>query len=71
MSEIWSWLGDLGNSKVLSLLIFFTTFVAIVLYVYTGKKRKERLESYKNIPFIDDQDKVPGSKQGEGHDESR
>lgn len=65
MSEIWAWLGDLGNSKVLALLIFFTTFVGIVLYVYTGKQRKERLESYKNIPFIDDEDKNPASKQGD------
>lgn len=64
MSEIWAWLGDLGNSKVLALLIFFTTFVGIVLYVYTGKQRKERLESYKNIPFIDDEEKKPASKQG-------
>lgn len=65
MSEIWAWLGDLGNSKVLALLIFFTTFVGIVLYVYTGKQRKERLESYKNIPFIDDEEKNPASKQGD------
>ncbi|MDM7323371.1 MAG: cbb3-type cytochrome c oxidase subunit 3 [Gammaproteobacteria bacterium] len=65
MSEIWAWLGDLGNSKVLALLIFFTTFVGIVLYVYTGKQRKERLESYKNIPFIDDEEKKPASKQGD------
>lgn len=65
MSEIWAWLGDLGNSKVLALLIFFSTFVGIVLYVYTGKQRKERLESYKNIPFIDDEEKKPASKQGD------
>ncbi|MGK0673146.1 MAG: cbb3-type cytochrome c oxidase subunit 3 [Halothiobacillaceae bacterium] len=65
MSELWAWLGDLGNSKVLALLIFFTTFVGIVLYVYTGKQRKDRLESYKNIPFIDDEDKKPASKQGD------
>lgn len=65
MSEIWAWLGDLGNSKVLALLIFFTTFVGIVLYVYTGKQRKDRLESYKNIPFIDDEDNKPASKQGD------
>ncbi|MEW6692748.1 MAG: cbb3-type cytochrome oxidase subunit 3 [Pseudomonadota bacterium] len=65
MSEIWAWLGDLGNSKVLALLIFFTTFVGIVLYVYTGKQRKDRLESYKNIPFIDDEEKKPASKQGD------
>lgn len=63
MSAVFTWLGDLTNSKVLALLIFFTTFVAIVLYVYTGKERKQRLESYKNIPFLDDEEKSPASKK--------
>ena len=34
--------------------IFFIVFVVILLYVFTGKKRSKRLESYKNIPFLDD-----------------
>ena len=38
----------------MALVIFFVTFVAIVIYVYSGKKRKQRLESYKNIPLQDD-----------------
>ena len=42
------------NTKPLALVIFFVTFVAIVIYVYSGKKRKQRLESYKNIPLQDD-----------------
>jgi len=61
MSEIWMWLGNLTNSKVTALLIFFTSFVVIVLYVYSGKQRKARLESYKDIPFVDDHDKIPGN----------
>ena len=64
MSEIWMWLGDLTNSKITALLIFFTSFVVIVLYVYSGKSRKARLESYKDIPFVDDHDKIPGSSAG-------
>ena len=55
MSEIWQWLSHMENTKPLALVIFFTTFVAIVLYVYTGKKRKKRLESYKDIPFLDEE----------------
>jgi cbb3-type cytochrome oxidase subunit 3 len=55
------WLGNLTNSKITALLIFFTSFVVIVLYVYSGKKRKARLESYKDIPFVDDHDKIPGN----------
>lgn len=60
MSDLWMWLGNLTNSKITALLIFFTSFVVIVLYVYSGKKRKVRLESYKDIPFVDDHDKIPG-----------
>jgi len=44
------------------LVIFFVTFVAILVYVFTGKKRAKRLESYKNIPFLDD-DKPQADKQ--------
>ena len=54
MADIWLWLTDLGNSKILALLIFFPLFVGMLLYVYTGKKRGERLESYKNIPLEDE-----------------
>ena len=64
MSELWMWLGNLINSKITALLIFFTSFVVIVLYVYSGKKRKARLESYRDIPFVDDHDKIPGSSAG-------
>lgn len=54
MTEIWMWLTDLGNSKILALLIFFPLFMGMLLYVYTGKQRSERLESYKNIPLDDE-----------------
>lgn len=54
MADLWIWLTDLGNSKVVALLIFFPLFVGMLLYVYTGKKRSERLESYKNIPLEDE-----------------
>lgn len=53
------WIMDLSNSKTTGLVIFFVTFVSIIIYVYTGKERTKRLESYKDIPFIDDDDKLP------------
>jgi cbb3-type cytochrome oxidase subunit 3 len=53
------WFTDLGNSKMVALLIFFPLFIGIVLYTYTNKKRSKRLESYKYIPFDDDQDEIP------------
>lgn len=48
------WLSNMENTKPLALVIFFVTFVAIAIYVFTGKKRAKRLESYKHIPFLDD-----------------
>jgi len=54
MTEMLQWLGHLENSKIVALLIFFVTFCGILIYVFTGKQRKERLESYKYIPFDDE-----------------
>ena len=54
LTNAWLWLTDLGNSKVLALLIFFFTFVGIVLYVYSNRQRSERLESYRFLPLQDD-----------------
>jgi len=48
------WFTDMGNSKIFALLLFFSTFCAILIYVFTGKKRTRRLESYKYIPFEDE-----------------
>ncbi len=52
---MFEWLSHMENTKPLALVIFFVTFVAILVYVFTGKKRAKRLESYKNIPFLDDE----------------
>jgi len=56
IGEIFNWLGDMRNSKILALLIFFIGFVILLVFVFTGKERSKRLESYKNIPFLDDDD---------------
>ena len=48
------WFTHMENTKPFALVIFFITFVLIILYIYTGKKRSQRLESYKNIPLEDD-----------------
>ncbi|MFO7808407.1 cbb3-type cytochrome oxidase subunit 3 [Guyparkeria sp.] len=59
IGDIFAWLGSMENSKPLALILFFSTFVGIILYVYTGKRRKQRLESYKDIPFMDDDELDP------------
>ena len=64
MSDLFAWFLDIGNSKIAALLIFFFTFVAILIYVYGSKKRSERLETYRDIPFLDDDDqRIPGHSQ--------
>jgi cbb3-type cytochrome oxidase subunit 3 len=57
-----TWLSNLGNIKALGLVIFFMIFVGIVLWVYGSKKRSQKLESYKNIPFLDDESDVKERK---------
>jgi cbb3-type cytochrome oxidase subunit 3 len=59
------WLSNMENTKPLALVIFFVVFVGILLYVFTGKQRGKRLESYKHIPFLDD-DKATPSRPTDG-----
>lgn len=66
MNEIMNWFMDLSNSKSVGLVIFFVTFVAIIIYVYGSKSRSERLESYRNIPFLDDDENETGTSSKEG-----
>jgi len=61
MMEFIQWFTEMENTKPLALLLFFITFVSIIVYVYFGKKRSERLESYKNIPFEDEDKDENGS----------
>ncbi|MBK8509392.1 MAG: cbb3-type cytochrome c oxidase subunit 3 [Candidatus Competibacter sp.] len=54
MLDWFSWFTHMENSKPLALLLFFGAFCGIILYVFTGKQRAKRLESYKYIPFDDE-----------------
>lgn len=56
------WFSKPENTKPLGLIIFFVTFVGILYYVFGNKKRGERLESYRQMPFLDD-DKDDKEKQ--------
>ena len=60
------WLSKMENAKPLALVIFFVVFVGILIYVFGGKKRSKRLESYKNIPFLDDDG--PGAQKDKDSD---
>ena len=68
MGQIWEWFTDLGNSKIVALLLFFGTFIGILIYVFASKKRSERLESYKFIPLQDEERVGESKKADENHD---
>jgi cbb3-type cytochrome oxidase subunit 3 len=58
------WFAHPENTKPLGLLIFFITFCLIVLWVYGSRKRGEKLEQHKNIPFLDDEDETKDKSNG-------
>ena len=70
MQELWDWITQLGNSKTVALVIFFSTYVGIFLYVYTNKRRSKRLESYKYIP-LDDEEGADVDKKADSNHEQR
>lgn len=53
---IFEWFTHMENTKPLALVLFFVSFISIIAYVYLGKKRSQRFESYKYIPLQDEQD---------------
>lgn len=55
MMEWLLWFTKFENTKPLSLVIFFTVFCGVLVYLYGSKKRGKKLEDYKNIPLRDDE----------------
>jgi cbb3-type cytochrome oxidase subunit 3 len=49
------WFTRFENTKPLSLVIFFTLFCGVLVYLYGSKRRGQQLESYKNIPLENDE----------------
>ena len=62
MFEWLSWFTHMENTKPFVLVLFSITFVLILLYVFTNRNRSKRLESYKNIPFEEDEETNGQSK---------
>jgi cbb3-type cytochrome oxidase subunit 3 len=54
------WFTQFENTKPLALVIFFTTFCAILYYVFGSRQRGQRLESYKDMPFLDENQETKG-----------
>lgn len=55
------WFTQFENTKPLALVIFFTVFCGVLFYVFGSRNRGSRLESYKNIPFLDEHQDAKGN----------
>jgi cbb3-type cytochrome oxidase subunit 3 len=53
------WITRMENSKVVALLLFFSAFCLVLIYLFANKRRGERLESYKYIPFQEEDAEQP------------
>jgi len=71
MPEWMLWFSRFENSKVVALLLFFVTFCGIVIYVFTGKQRSRRLESYKYMPLHDEEQDLNADNGEEENDERK
>ncbi len=74
MKEFFLWFTDMANSKTAAAVIFFVTFIAIVIYVFGSEKRKKQYDDYRMIPFLDDEEtKVKKSESEENsiHDDNQ
>ncbi|MEJ2391956.1 MAG: cbb3-type cytochrome c oxidase subunit 3 [Gammaproteobacteria bacterium] len=56
MQEFFEWFTHMEHTKPFVLVLFFVTFIGILVYVFWGKQRSERIENHKFIPFDDDDD---------------
>lgn len=65
------WFTHMENSKPLALVLFFGAFCGVLIYVFASKRRANRLESYKYIPFDDDGPLQPSTSQAGRHSQSR
>lgn len=61
MNDLLAFIATWEHSKLFLLLLFMTTFLGIIFYLVKNPARNKRLESYKDIPFIDDEELVPHS----------
>lgn len=56
MQELLKLFTTMEFTKPFALVLYFVTFVGILAYVYLGKDRSKRFESYRYIP-LDESDK--------------
>lgn len=72
ISDFLNWIGRPEIAKTIELFLLLGIFIVVLIYSFTGKKRGKRLESYKDIPFLDDHDHIStdANKEQVSKDES-
>ena len=65
------WFTRMDHSKPLALVLFFGAFCGLLIYLFSGQRRAERLESYKYIPLLDDDPQQPGAASASSHSQTR
>ncbi len=58
MAMLWGWITDLNNSKIAAVILFMTSFVCMVLYifVFASKKKKKSYDDGRYIAVLDETD---------------
>lgn len=58
MATLWGWMTDLNNSKIAAVILFMTSFICMVLYifVFASKKKKKSYDDGRYIAVLDDTD---------------
>ena len=59
----------LSHGRTLLLLLLIALSVAILVYLFGNRKRGQRIESYRNIPFEDEDRKRAGTIKNERGDD--
>lgn len=62
------WLSHPENTKPLGLVIFFVAFLGILWFVFGSRQRGQKLESYKDIPFLDEDSEQAQGTPAAGRD---
>lgn len=70
MLNWFEWFTRPENTQIFALVLFFVTYCLILLFVFTGKRRKERYEKYRNIPLEDEPQHREAVKR-KGEDDER
>lgn len=68
MPDWFLWITHLENSKIVALLLFFSVFCGILIYLFSSRKRSARLESYKYIPLNDEADVTDPRGEDKGNE---